>query len=244
MRPTIVFDFDGTIATGSGPVMAYARQAAPAAGDGFLAHVHEALAAFESGEPGYRDGYDIVGSLAAAAGVSPAELSTAYEISRGQLGSEHAPVEAMPELVDFLTGLRRHARLILATNAPASGIEPLLERWGVHELFDELRFTVGKPAGLSAVIRDAIASGPVLAVGDIVENDLAPALALGADTALVGATASHAPDKVTMRAHSLAELRGDIEAWAAAAAAASVASPSAPAPQDAVSSPTAPPNER
>ncbi|RQP10281.1 MAG: HAD family hydrolase [Microbacteriaceae bacterium] len=219
MTPTIVFDFDGTIAIGSGPVMAYAREVARAAADAaLLERIEVALAAFESGDTRYRDGYDVVGSLAEQAGVDAAARAAAYDASRAQLGSELAPVEPVPGLAELLDALRSHARLVLATNAPASGIEPLLERWGVRDGFDELRFAVGKPAGLDPLIREALAAGPVLAIGDIVEYDLAPAMALGASTALVGATAAHSTANVTMRALTLAELRDDIETWAATAA--------------------------
>ena len=231
MTPTIVFDFDGTIAIGSGPVMAYAREVARAAADAaLLERIEVALAAFESGDTRYRDGYDVVGSLAEDAGVDTAARSAAYQESRVQLGTALAPVEPVPGLAELLAALRPHARLVLATNAPAAGIEPLLERWGVRDGFDELRFAVGKPAGLEPVIRNALAEGPVLAIGDIVEYDLAPAMALGADTALVGATAAHSPAAVTMRALTLAELRGDIETWAATAASADPASNGAATP--------------
>lgn len=219
MTPTIVFDFDGTIAIGSGPVMAYAREVARHAADAaLLARIEAALAAFESGDTSYRDGYDVVGSLAEQAGVDAAARGAAYDASRAQLGSALAPVEPVPALAELLDALRPHARLVLATNAPASGIEPLLERWGVRAGFDELRFAVGKPMGLEPLIREALAQGPVLAIGDIVEYDLAPAMALGADTALVGATSAHSTAAVTMRALTLAELRDDIQTWAATAA--------------------------
>lgn len=217
-RPTIVFDFDGTLATGDGPVIAYARAVAPAAGAGYLERVRTGLAALARGERRHRDGYDVVGSLAAEAGVGVASLSAAYLESRQHLGTALAPVVAMPELDGFLAGLGQHARLELATNAPATGIDRVLADWGVAERFDALHFAVGKPAGLAAVIERAIASGPVLAIGDIAAFDLEPAAALGADTALVGATAATSPASVTMRGPSLAALRGDIEAWAASAA--------------------------
>lgn len=224
MTPTIVFDFDGTIAVGSGPVIAYAREVARASSDGgLLARVESALAAFESGGGVYRDGYDVVGSLAELAGVDPATRTTAYRRSRALLGTDLAPVEPAPGIVELLTALRPHARIVLATNAPAAGIEPLLQRWGVRDCFEELRFAIGKPAGLESMIREALAAGPVLAIGDIVEFDLAPAIALGADTALVGVTAAHAAAPVTMRGRTLAELREDIEDWAASAATAAPA---------------------
>lgn len=233
--PTIVFDFDGTLAVGHGPVLAYARRLAADAGPDFLERVDVALAAFDDGDATYRDGYDVVGSLASTAGVDVATMSGAYLASRGDLGTPLAPVTTMRGLDAFLASLHHHARLVLATNAPDDGIERLLTEWNVRDHFDAVHFGVGKPAGLEAVIRAALETGPVLAIGDIVEFDLAPAAALGAHTALVGATvkrfapstgananadadadATHAA--ISMRGATLAELTNEIEAWAAAAA--------------------------
>lgn len=214
--PTVIFDFDGTLALGHGPVLAYARELEPTLGVSFFERVSVELGNFDAGVSCYRDGYDIVGSLAVEAGADADALSLAYQQSRAQLGTERAAVETMPGLDEFLRRLSANARLVLATNAPAQGIAPLLERWGVRDLFDAVHHAVGKPDGLSAIVAEALERGPVLAVGDIVEFDLAPAMALGADAALVGATAAR-PASVTMRGSSLAELSAAIEDWAAAA---------------------------
>lgn len=215
MTATLVFDFDGTVAVGNGAVLAYAREAARLTGAGFLELVERTLAAFDDGIEGrFRDGYDIVGILGRDAGIAPDDLQTAYLASRAALGGSDAPVDIAPGLDELLADLPTSTRVVLATNAPAAGVEPLLTGWGVRERFDELHYDTGKPAGLGPIIRDALALGPVLSVGDIVENDLAPAAALGADTALVGATAAGTDARVTMRAATLAELAPQILAWA------------------------------
>ena len=218
MAPSIVFDFDGTLAIGHGPVRAYARLIAPAAGSGFAERVERALTAFEAGETEFRDGYDVVGTLAREAGVDPADLQAAYTESRAQLGTELAPVDTMPQLDAFLETLGRSARLLLATNAPEHGIDRVLAAWGVRDRFSALHFAIGKPEGLTRLVTALTPLGPVLTVGDIAEFDLTPAGALGADTALVGATAAFSPASVTLRGPSLAALRTDIETWAATAA--------------------------
>ena len=216
MASTIIFDFDGTVAVGIGPVLAYAREMARFAGEGFLALAHDTIARFEAGEEDrYRDGYDIVGTLGAEAGISVEDRQQAYLASRAQLGTPAAePVAAAPGLADILRTLPADVRVILATNAPEPGVENALTAWGVREHFDEIIFNTGKPAGLTPVVERALADGPVLAVGDIVENDLAPASALGADTALVGATAATSSAEVTMRGATLADLSEPMLAWA------------------------------
>lgn len=215
MQPSIVFDFDGTLALGHGPVRAYAQQLAPLMEDGFIDAVESELATYDTGESTYRDGYDIVGSMAQAAGITSEQLSAAYLASRNELGTGAADVDTMPDLAGFLNGLRGNARLVFATNAPDTGIAALFERWGVTGLFDEVHFNLGKPAGLEGLVDRLIAEGPVLSIGDIAINDLIPAAARGADTALVGAMHRSAPIPVTMQAASLADLRTTIETWAA-----------------------------
>ncbi len=217
MAPSIVFDFDGTLALGHGPVRAYAQAIAPAAGPDFNARVNAALRAYDTGESPYRDGYHAVGTLAARDGVSGEALQAAYQRSRTLLGTADAPVTTIAGLADFLTVLASSCTLVLATNAPGDGIAEVLTTWGVRDLFAECHFAVGKPAGLHRIITTLREQGPVLAVGDIAEFDLAPAWALGADTALVGATAHTSPAPVSMRGLSLAALRTEIETWAATA---------------------------
>lgn len=213
MASTIIFDFDGTVAVGNGPVLAYAREIAPHAGGDYLARVEATLTAFDGGRDStFRDGYDVVGSLATEAGVDPEARQRAYLASRGSLASSGA--EPAPGLADLLRELPDDARVVLATNAPRAGLEEVLAAWELRDGFDEIRDSVGKPDGLTPIVREALAHGPVLSIGDIVENDLAPASALGAATALVGATAATSPADVTMRGSTLADLAPTILAWA------------------------------
>lgn len=214
MKPTIVLDFDGTLALGTGPIAAYAREIAVRSGDeGFLDRAMEAIAAFEAGQVDYLDGYDAVAKVAVADEISLSIRSAAYASSRALLGTVDAPVEPPAGLTDFLHGISNRARFILATNAPGDRILTVLEDWGVRDLFDELHFTVGKPQGLVPVLKAALELGPVLSIGDIVEFDLAPAISLGADAALVGPTTAASLASTAMSGRTLAELYPQITAW-------------------------------
>lgn len=226
MTATIIFDFDGTVAVGDGPVWAYARFAAEAAGASYLDEVTTALASYNEGTPTYRDGYDVVGSLARQHGVDEATLNAAYQHSRTKLGTAEAPVDPAPGIRELIAQLDPSIRLVLATNAPADGIDQTLTEWGLESVFTERHTTVGKPAGLESIIRAALDRGPVLSIGDIYEFDLAPAARLGAATALVGATAATTTAEPTLRGRTLAQLVPDILAWSAAAA----SSPATPHP--------------
>lgn len=211
---SIVFDFDGTLAVGNGPVLAYARAVAPSAAPGFVDRVSDELKAFDTGRSAYRDGYHVVAELAERDGVSSGTMNQAYQASREVLGTPDAPVDAPAGLAELIDGLSRYAELHVATNAPRAGVEQVLESWGVRGYFAQVHVNVGKPAGLYPIIEDALRGGPVLAVGDIVEFDLQPAIDLGADTALVGASAATSKAPVTMRGASLTALRDELVRWA------------------------------
>src|SRR5690606_20284324 len=90
---TIVFDFDGTIALGAGPLEAFARAVATAIDDAtFAERAIDAVAAFERGRVEARDGYDVISVLGRERGVTPDDLEAAYQSSRALLGSEHAAI--------------------------------------------------------------------------------------------------------------------------------------------------------
>ena len=221
MKPTVIFDFDGTLALGDGPIAAYARAIAARIGDeSFAARATSTLFAYTAGEVLYRDGYDAVARLAAAEQVHPAAVSAAYDDSRTLLGTDAASVSAPADLGAFLNRLGHHARLVLATNAPGDSVIKLLGTWGLVDVFDDMHFRVGKPTGLVPILADALSRGPVLSVGDIPEFDLAPAAELGADTALVGLAAERLDDPATMRGRSLSDIYEQIADWAASATAA------------------------
>src|SRR5699024_12215024 len=80
-QAAVIFDFDGTVALGHGPVRAYAdaipaeRLANSAA---FAEQVEMALAELDDLTSDYRDGYHAVAELATAQGITPEALSQAY----------------------------------------------------------------------------------------------------------------------------------------------------------------------
>ncbi|WP_053774965.1 HAD family hydrolase [Clavibacter capsici] len=234
---TIVFDFDGTVSLGDGPVLRYAH------------HVSETLAgearirfasALAAGLPqvgrasGAVDGYALVQGLAADHGVPARLLSAAFLASRAELGGPHAPVLAPAGLAAFLQGLPGRVRRVLVTNSPDVRIPEALAALGLDGAFDEVVTGAGKPAGMPAVL-DRVDPGPgagpaaarLLSVGDLWVNDLEPAHALGFSTALVGPGAAD-DARPTFRAPSVADLYDDIDAWLAGAATDPSSPPSAP----------------
>lgn len=213
-HPVLIFDFDGTVALGEGPVLAYASAVARRAdlGHAFVDEIAGALTAAEV-DGGAVDGYDLVRVHAERAGVTAAVLSAAYLDSRGVLGTAEAPVAAPEGLADLLaqTGAER----ILLTNAPAVRLEEALGVLGLAGRFDRIVTDAAKPGGLARLL-DELGERPVLSIGDIWRNDLAPAHARGHATALVGGFVDAAATP-TYRAARLEDLLDDVRRWVAAA---------------------------
>lgn len=216
--PLIIFDFDGTVALGDGPVLAYARAAAASAAEPerFLARVDAGLRPVDAAAAQPLDAYDVIRVAAVEAGVAPDALSSAYLSSRALLGSAEAPVAAPVGLAAVAAELA--AECVLVTNAPAIRIAETLTALGLGDAFTRIVTDAGKPAGLDRLLDEPdVAGRRVLAVGDIWRNDLEPAHRRGHDTALVGPWSDPAATP-TFRAATLSDLLPRIEAWAAASA--------------------------
>jgi phosphoglycolate phosphatase-like HAD superfamily hydrolase len=208
-RPVLVFDFDGTVALGDGPLLAYARAAAErgADADGLVEAVADRLAAPEAGVV---DGYDVVRREALARGIAETALAEAYTASRAHLGGPAAPVAAAAGLAAFLADAP--AERILVTNAPRTRLDEALEALGLAGLFDRVVTDAAKPEGLERLLDALAPDAAVLAVGDVWRNDLAPVAARGHATALVGGFPDPAATP-TYRAESLEELLPALSEW-------------------------------
>ena len=222
----VVFDFDGTVSLGHGPVRSYARHIAASLA---AAHAVEFLGRFEteltapdtgSGVTAPIDGYDLVRLLSERYDVPAGVRSSAYLSSRVELATAAAPVIAPTGLARFLTEARPQAHLVLATNAPSIRIEEALGSLGLTGAFDTVHTSVGKPAGFGPLLDELLALLPagtdaasgLLSIGDVWANDLAPVHARGASTALVGGPIP-ADATPTFRATHLYELYPALQAW-------------------------------
>jgi FMN phosphatase YigB (HAD superfamily) len=209
-RRIVVLDFDGTVAIGDEPVLAYFRGVAGDEADALLASWAR------TGE-GHRDGYALVADWAAAQGVPDHVRSAAYAASRSALHEGTAAVAAPAGLADLLRRRPAEVRCVLLTNAPVDGIEAVLARLGLTGLLDELIGDARKPGGMPEVLARlldaaALPADRLLSVGDIWRNDLEPAAAIGAATAFVDRFGRGEGDP-TFRGHTLDALLPDIERW-------------------------------
>jgi FMN phosphatase YigB (HAD superfamily) len=222
----VVFDFDGTVSLGDGPVRSYARFIAgslPAdQGRLFLASFETDLVTPRSGAGATApiDGYDLVRLLAEGYDVPASVRTSAYRSSRLELATEGAPVIAPTGLAQFLAAARPRAHLVLATNAPSIRIDEALAALGLTGAFDAVHTSTGKPAGFAPLLDDLLKTLPagtdaaagLLSIGDVWVNDLAPAHGRGASTALVGGP-SPAGATPTFRAAHLHELYPALQEW-------------------------------
>lgn len=235
----LVLDFDGTVCTGDAPVLLYAellnegiralsgREDAdilPALQEYLAVTDRAALRTSRSDDlDDAIDGYAAAGLLARREGLDAEAREGAYQASRRALAEagdvETAPPAGLPEFLGSLPGT---VRRVLVTNAPIDGIRAQLEHLGLAEVIDDVVASARKPRGMTAILQRLLAEAGIagsperlLSVGDIWVNDLEPAAALGARTALIdrhGAGLGE-PD---WRAASFPELYGDIRTWAQA----------------------------
>lgn len=222
--PVLVLDFDGTVCLGDGPVWSYAEAAIAAlprerteAGEALRAELAQFLATGTdpSTRGRYSDGYAAVAALAAAH-LDPESLAHAYYSSRAALARGEVDVVPATGIAELLTQLGGRARRVLVTNAPALGLDAVMQRLGLAHCFDEVIGDADKPTGWSTLLprltRD-LPSTHVMSVGDIWANDIADPLAAGCVTALIDRF--HRSDgHAHLVATRLDDVYDDILAWA------------------------------
>lgn len=191
-RPVLLFDFDGTVSLGHGPVLAYAHLIAEKAGHPSIAQDAEAL--LNSTNVGSaRDGYHLVRTLAAELDVPEKTCQKAYLASRENLAD--TGITAPEGLANFLASYP--GRAILATNSPEIGLSAALRKLGLDRSFDTVYTRVGKPEGLTRILDTDLADTDpthLISFGDIWEFDLAPVAAVGGRTVLVDSPFATSPE--------------------------------------------------
>lgn len=199
-RRTLIVDFDGTACVGDAPALDYAAALdLEAEGADLLRRVRawleDPLGAADADDALRHadDVYQAAWSIAQAVELSPERISRTYLASRARLTAGEVHAERAPGLDELSAAVRSAGgRVVLVTNAPRAGLDPILERLEMAHLFDAVVGDAGKPAGLAQIIADvagadADADGgeAIASIGDIWRNDLEPVRALGGRTALI-----------------------------------------------------------
>lgn len=233
-RPILVVDFDGTVYRDDGPVRFYAEHAAGILPnewrgrflDLFEAYLDQGVAAAdrvadEAAAAVLRssvDAWGVTAGLAALSGVGPAALDEAFLASRQYMLTAACRVTAVPALVEAFEKLRGEVRIVLATNSPAAGLAPLLDRLGVTALFEEVVSGANKPEGLRRWIAAELADrlpGELFSLGDHYFNEIEPAMAVGACAGYIDRF-GRADGPATVTAARVEDLLPGIFAWAGA----------------------------
>lgn len=137
------------------------------------------------------DGWGVVFAVTEPLAEEITTFHRAFRNMRARLASPSSPLVVDPRLRETLGALREAHQLILFSN---SGVGPdgeaLLRHLGIDDLFDEIRFEAGKPAGMTeriaAIVRDTgLSPDRIVSIGDHPWNDLYPAQESGAHTVLV-----------------------------------------------------------
>ncbi|MFD0636872.1 HAD family hydrolase [Catenulispora yoronensis] len=154
-------------------------------------------------------------------GVGTPALEDAFLASRKFMLTPECPVVAVPALVEAFEELRGPVRIVLATNSPAGGLAPLLDRLGVTGLFDGVLSGANKPAGLRRWIAGELArrpSGELFSLGDHYFNEIEPAMAVGARAGYIDRF-GRADGPATVTAEVVEAVLPGIFAWARTVAA-------------------------
>lgn len=203
----LIFDFDGTVSQGHGPVLEYARAISFLTGiAGISLDANRALTTTPvsvDNDALPRDGYDAVQRIADRYGVSSEICDQAYQQSRLSLAA--SGIHPVPGLANYLRDCPHTT--ILATNSPSTGFAAALKVLGLSDCFDRVINSLGKPNGLARLLHDEYPSAHVIGIGDIWEFDLAPIAARGGETILIQSQFTQAPDcKPTWEITNPAEL--------------------------------------
>lgn len=197
-RALLVLDFDGTLWRGNEPLESYAAAASrglvPAEREPYLAAVRAFLGGARWRVVGAaappEDGWSAVASFALARGVSQAQLRDAFLQVREDMAAGAFHMEVPAGLADFLAWSRRWCRVVVATNSPASSVEPVLDRLGLAGLLDDVAAGASKPGSLVGLVegwaeRYGASRERVMSIGDHYRNDIEPAARAGWSTAYI-----------------------------------------------------------
>ena len=199
----MLFDFDGVLYGGDLPVHAYARHVckylAPAAATELILWMRRFLEEssvaarreFPATLQNKEDGYQAVGSLAAAAGVTTDNRAEAYRRSREDLARSAFAMDEPAGLTDLLAELGGRAAVWVVTNAPNVGVTEVLDSSGVLPFVDRVITDAGKPASVPGLVEELLVltsadtADRILAVGDGWLTDVADAAHMGCRTMFV-----------------------------------------------------------
>lgn len=99
-------------------------------------------------------------------------------------------INPIPGLAQVIESLKGRVIQVLATNSPQPDSEAILTKVGLLGHFDRHYFRSNKPMGLKLIFQElteryGVALGDILSIGDNLVNEIAPARAMGCQTAFI-----------------------------------------------------------
>ena len=141
----------------------------------------------------------------------PANHGKAFLRVRDIMAAPDFEMLPIPGLAEMVEGLKGKVVQVLATNSPQPDSEAILTKVGLMGHFDRMFFQSRKPAGLKAIFQEisdtySVPMEAILSVGDNLVNEIAPARAMGCQTAFIDPHALGDDDDADLRVTSMSEL--------------------------------------
>lgn len=191
MKKIVIFDFDGTITTGTSHYIYCARLIAdnlePSDASAFLDEVDNSF----SGKIPFigEDGWDLLNRISMR--YSDRKLfETAFHETRRDMLRKIDKTVLSENVIMLLKETHSLCTTALASNSPEEYVKGYLDRLDLNRYFNYVRFSARKPEGLIDFVfsiskETEAADLKVLSVGDHYVNDIEPALRMKWDTAFI-----------------------------------------------------------
>lgn len=183
----ILWDFDGTIYHSEDSYREYAKciESVMKNSDSFANKSMQVIKDKENkvGD----DGWAIIANLANGS-VTREEMDMCFARTREKMNEGKIKINLQSTAVKILK--KQEIRHILLTNTPEKYVIPLLENFGIKNLFYRIVCSAKKPDSFKNVMNDLltrenIRSEDILSIGDNYKNDIIPSMEMGFKTVFI-----------------------------------------------------------
>ncbi|MEC0268937.1 HAD family hydrolase [Paenibacillus anseongense] len=157
------------------------------------------------------DAWSLVSIFTVKHGIGEAKRQEAFQQVRKEMLQGSSSFERHAGLYEAIRQLSGVRLKLLLTNSPENTGREFIAALGANELFTDIKYGAGKPAGLEHFMselmkREGLRPEQILSIGDHAWNDLYPVRQLGGRTAWISAYPSSDPSPWDVRLTTLDEL--------------------------------------
>ncbi|MBA2942562.1 HAD family hydrolase [Paenibacillus sp. CGMCC 1.16610] len=157
------------------------------------------------------DAWSLVSMFTVKHGIGEAKRQEAFQQVRKEMLQGSSSFERHAGLYEAIRQLSGVRSKLLLTNSPENTGREFIAALGAGELFTDIKYGAGKPAGLEHFMselmeREGLRPEQILSIGDHAWNDLYPVRKLGGRTAWISAYSSSDPSPWDVRLTTLDEL--------------------------------------